>query len=56
MNKDWSELLKNALFYFRNEIYPKIRDVVVYPEPSLIMRAFKECPLDELKVVILGQD
>lgn len=29
---------------------------VVYPPPKWIFRAFDECPLDELKVVILGQD
>lgn len=29
---------------------------VVYPPPKWIFRAFDECPLDELKVVVLGQD
>ncbi len=31
-------------------------DMKVYPDPNDVWRAFKECPLDELKVVILAQD
>lgn len=31
-------------------------ETVVYPAPSNIFRAFDLCPLDEVKVVILGQD
>lgn len=56
MNKDWSILIEQALGYFLTNIYPVIKDIKVYPEQPHIMRAFKECPLDELKVVILGQD
>lgn len=28
----------------------------VYPNPKVVFRAFQECPLDKLKVVMLGQD
>ena len=29
---------------------------IIYPEAENIFRAFRMCPLDQLKVVILGQD
>ena len=56
MNKDWLELLDAAFKYFQESIFPKIKGIVVYPKQDLIFKAFKECPLKELKVVILGQD
>ena len=43
-----------------NDIVPQLKarknKVVIYPAQDKIFRAFKECPLDKVKVVILGQD
>lgn len=55
MNKDWLELLKEALAFFQSNIINKLNRPF-YPDQTQIFRAFKECPLEELKVVILGQD
>lgn len=55
MNKDWTALLQGALRIFQLDIYPKL-PLDIYPAPHRIFRAFKECPLENLKVVILGQD
>ena len=32
------------------------RDQVVYPAESQVLRAFAETPLDQVRVVVLGQD
>ena len=56
MNKDWLELLKEAFAYFMKNISPALDGDHFYPAQQNIFRAFKECPLNELKVVILGQD
>lgn len=56
MNKDWLELLKEAFAYFMSNISPVINGTKFYPEQENIFRAFKECALKDLKIVILGQD
>ncbi len=57
----WKELLKDE---FSKEYFAELVAFVkneyssskIYPEPKAIFRAFDLCPLDKLKVVILGQD
>ena len=57
----WRELLKNEIErpYF-NELMEFVdseyKANTIYPERSNIFRAFNQCPLDSLKVVIIGQD
>lgn len=34
----------------------ELQEKVFYPEPVNMFKAFKECPYEDLKVVILGQD
>ncbi len=43
----------NNLINFIKEEY---KNNVIFPPGRLIFRAFDECPVDEVKVVILGQD
>ena len=58
---DWGELLAEEfskpyfeeLIRFVKEEYATRR---IYPRGSNIFRAFDKCPLDKLKVVIIGQD
>lgn len=58
---DWNELLREEfekpyfeeLTRFVKEEYATRR---IYPRGSNIFRAFDKCPLDKLKVVIIGQD
>lgn len=59
--QDWKELLKEEfdkpyfeeLISFVKEEYATRR---IYPRGSNIFRAFDKCPVDKLKVVIIGQD
>jgi uracil-DNA glycosylase len=61
MEQGWKEALKDqfeqeyfvTLTSFVKEQYTNKR---IYPEPKNIFRAFDLCPLDQVKVVILGQD
>ena len=62
IEKSWGEALSAEWDkeYFR-ELARKLheekdRGIVVYPPGSKIFRAFDLCPLDAVKVVILGQD
>lgn len=61
IHESWKRLLENefAKDYFQN-LCAFVRNQylveTVYPPPKWVFRAFNECPLDELKVVILGQD
>lgn len=60
------ESWKKALFgEFEKEYFQKLTDFVrgeylagktVYPEPKNIFNAFNLCPLNEVRVVIIGQD
>ncbi|MBP3397445.1 MAG: uracil-DNA glycosylase [Alphaproteobacteria bacterium] len=66
MNVKIQESWKNALSHeFDKEYFIKLTDFVrseymsgnaVYPEPKNIFNAFNLCPLNEVKVVIIGQD
>jgi uracil-DNA glycosylase len=57
----WKEKLEDE---FGKEYFKSLADFVrteyrrapVFPEPKNIFRAFDECPFDQVKVVILGQD
>lgn len=59
--QDWKELLKEEfdkpyfeeLISFVKEEYATRR---IYPRGSNIFRAFDKCPVEKLKVVIIGQD
>lgn len=55
LNKDWEEF-SLAFKYFKQTILPEIKKAPFYPEPIRIFRAFNECELSKLKVIILGQD
>ena len=37
-------------------VHEEYQKAIVYPAPKNIFRAFDECPFDQVKVVILGQD
>ncbi|WP_163930584.1 uracil-DNA glycosylase [Paraferrimonas sp. SM1919] len=62
MDKHWESLLAPLMAlqpYQRALAYSQQRraaGVEVYPPESQILNAFDACPLDKLKVVILGQD
>lgn len=59
--EDWKAILKEEFSkpYF-DELVAFVKQEysagVVYPAPRNIFRAFDKCPLDRLKVVIIGQD
>jgi uracil-DNA glycosylase len=62
VGKDWFDILHKVL---TSEVEFQIdgaraqynrTDIKVYPDPQDVWRAFVECPLDKLKVIILGQD
>ncbi len=58
---DWKELLAEE---FESDYFVALTDFVraeygsrtIYPKGANIFRAFDKCPLDSLKVVIIGQD
>ena len=59
--EDWKELLQEE---FEKPYFAELVDFVkseyasqqVFPAARNIFRAFDKCPLDKLKVVIIGQD
>ena len=61
MASDWKELLKEE---FDKPYFRELTDFVraeyatqrIFPRAKNIFRAFDKCPLDRLKVVIIGQD
>jgi len=61
IEESWKSLLSGE---FEKDYFIKLTDFVrneyktrkVYPPAKLIFNAFDQCPLDRLKVVILGQD
>jgi uracil-DNA glycosylase len=61
IEESWKSLLSDE---FEKNYFIKLTDFVrneyktrkVYPPAKLIFNAFDQCPLDRLKVVILGQD
>jgi len=48
MKSYWEELTR----FIRGEYLTK----AIYPPPSLVFHAFNACPIDKVKVVIVGQD
>lgn len=62
IDSSWKEALKEEFDkpYFielaRRLHYEKASGITVYPPGSMIFKAFDLCPLDKVKVVILGQD
>jgi uracil-DNA glycosylase len=61
IEESWEEVLSEEFskLYFK-ELVAFIKDeynsTTVYPPGKLIFNAFKHCPFDKVKVVILGQD
>lgn len=55
---DWANLLNELYDKHKRSIEQAInnKEVVVYPERHLIFAAFDSFPINELKVVIIGQD
>jgi len=61
IDKSWKKKLRSEFEkeYFQNLVQfvrQEYLNKTVYPRPENVFRAFKLCPFDKLKVVILGQD
>jgi len=61
IEKSWKELIKEEFNkdYFKNLssfVKSEYSSQDIYPPERLIFNAFELCPLDQVKVVILGQD
>ena len=59
ITEDWGYFAIKAFKKFYRDIAPKLQKstVTTFPENSTdIFKAFKLCPLDKLKVIIVGQD
>jgi len=61
MGEDWYNYINplledNHVKLLSKELHKLYRTTKVVPEPHNIFRAFKECTLEDLKVVIIGQD
>lgn len=59
ITKEWGAVLYKPLTYFIENIVPELNKLdpnLVYPGGTKTFRAFNECPPDQVKVVILGQD
>ena len=61
INSNWekhlySEFRKPYFIDLVNFVKYAYRKTVCYPPGNYIFRAFNECPLDDVKVVIIGQD
>lgn len=62
MEESWKEILKDEFKkpYFKNIVEhlktEKAQGKTIYPPGSLIFNAFNQTPIDNVKVVILGQD
>ena len=61
IGNDWDDALKEE---FKKDYFLKIKEFIeeeyktktIYPPKKEIFNAFKLCPLNKTKVVILGQD
>lgn len=61
LEKSWKKVLKDE---FEKPYFKELTDFVreeyfkhpVYPPPKQIFHAFDDCPFDDVKVVIIGQD
>lgn len=61
MDKSWNEFFEREKEqeYFKNllsRLDEEYHNKIIYPEKENLFRAFKETKLDDVKVVILGQD
>ncbi|MCP4913404.1 MAG: uracil-DNA glycosylase [Oligoflexia bacterium] len=60
IDNDWvkhlSEEVEKDYFNTLNDFLSGLDKEVVFPEEDNIFQAFKHCPLEKLKVVIIGQD
>ena len=61
MDKSWNKFFdsEKEQEYFKNllsRLDGEYRNKIIYPEKENLFRAFKETKLDDVKVVILGQD
>ena len=61
MDKSWNEFFEKEKEqeYFKNllsRLDEEYNNKIIYPEKENLFRAFKETKLDDVKVVILGQD
>ena len=61
MDKSWNKFFdsEKEQEYFKNllsRLDEEYRNKIIYPEKENLFRAFKETKLDDVKVVILGQD
>lgn len=60
LGETWTEKLEPALKIAEDTIYPKLKEikdtVQIYPSGDVMYRAFKECPYEDVKVIIIGQD
>ena len=61
MDKSWNKFFEKEKEqeYFKNllsRLDEEYRNKIIYPEKENLFRAFKETKLDDIKVVILGQD
>lgn len=52
----WSTLSSDRMTGLMNSLEKEYKEHSILPEKKEVFRAFRECPLEELKVVILGQD
>lgn len=52
----WLDKNPNSFKILADEIVPALQDKQYYPKTENILRAFKETPYEDVKVVILGQD
>lgn len=50
------EFEKNYFKELTDFVRSEYKNQKIYPPAKLIFNAFDQCPFDELKVVILGQD
>src|SRR5574344_1730395 len=61
MEKSWNKFLKEEskkhyAIYLSSYLNSEYKEHVIYPPRDMMFNAFKLCPLDKLKVVIIGQD
>lgn len=54
LQQEWQQTYFQSLLEFLNQ--EQSQGQTVYPPSEQILTAFQQCPLDKLKVVILGQD
>jgi uracil-DNA glycosylase len=61
IQNDWSDILLQVAEPYTNLIEQQLQDDeekehMIFPSKGLIFNAFKQCPINNVKVVIIGQD